>query len=74
MHLRELSPEGPDDVGWEGLTVKSAPTNHIEGSLAFRIEAGLPVPGLFRGHRRQRLPGGPGPGGRSAGAGGGQPV
>jgi ribonuclease BN (tRNA processing enzyme) len=40
MNLRELSPEGPDAVGWEGLTVKSAPTNHTEGSLAFRIEAG----------------------------------
>ena len=40
MHLRELSPEGPDAVGWEGLTIKSAPTDHTEGSLAFRIEAG----------------------------------
>ncbi len=40
MHLRELSPEGPDAVEWEGLTVKSAPTDHTEGSLAFRIEAG----------------------------------
>ena len=40
MNLRELSPEGPDALEWEGLTVKSAPTNHTEGSLAFRIEAG----------------------------------
>ncbi|MFI5332058.1 MAG: MBL fold metallo-hydrolase [Desulfobaccales bacterium] len=40
MHLRELSPAGPDAVGWEGLTIKSAPTDHTEGSLAFRIEAG----------------------------------
>ncbi len=40
MNLRELSPEAPDAVGWEGLTVKSAPTDHTEGSLAFRIEAG----------------------------------
>lgn len=40
MNLRELSPEAPDIVGWEDLTVKSAPTNHTEGSLAFRIEAG----------------------------------
>ena len=39
MQLRELSPEGPDEVQWEGLTIKSAPTNHTEGSLAFRIEA-----------------------------------
>ena len=40
MNLRELAPEGPDAVEWDGLTVKSAPTNHTEGSLAFRIEAG----------------------------------
>ena len=40
MHLRELSPEDPDAVEWEGLTIKSAPTDHTEGSLAFRIEAG----------------------------------
>lgn len=39
MQLRELSPEGPDELRWEGLTIKSAPTNHIEGSLAFRLEA-----------------------------------
>jgi ribonuclease BN (tRNA processing enzyme) len=39
MNLRELSPEGADTVKWEGLTIKSAPTNHTEGSLAFRIEA-----------------------------------
>jgi ribonuclease BN (tRNA processing enzyme) len=40
MELKELSPQGPDRVAWEGLTVKSAPTNHIEGSLAYRVEAG----------------------------------
>lgn len=40
MQLQELSPEDPDEAAWEGLTVKSAPTNHTEGSLAFRIEAG----------------------------------
>ena len=39
MHLRELAPEATDAVQWEGLTVKTAPTNHTEGSLAFRIEA-----------------------------------
>jgi ribonuclease BN (tRNA processing enzyme) len=39
MQLQELSAEGPDEAQWEGLTVRSAPTNHIEGSLAFRIEA-----------------------------------
>ena len=39
MQLRELSPEGEDELRWEGLTIKSAPTNHIEGSLAFRLEA-----------------------------------
>lgn len=39
MNLRELSPEGPDGMEWEGLTVKSAPTEHTAGSLAFRIEA-----------------------------------
>jgi len=40
MNLKELSPDGPDEMRWEGLTVKSAPTNHTEGSLGFRIEAG----------------------------------
>ena len=40
MQLRELAPGDPDVARWEGLTIKSAPTNHIEGSLAFRIEAG----------------------------------
>ena len=39
MKLTELSPEGPDEVRWEGLAVKTAPTNHTVGSLAFRIEA-----------------------------------
>jgi len=40
MNLKELSPDGPDEMRWEGLTVKSAPTNHIDGSLGFRVEAG----------------------------------
>jgi len=39
MVLEELSPDGPDQVTWEGLAIKSAPTNHIEGSLAYRVEA-----------------------------------
>src|SRR4030042_153530 len=39
MQLRELSPEGPEEVAWEGLVIKSAPTNHTPGSLAYRLEA-----------------------------------
>lgn len=39
MELRELSPEGPDQVSWGELVIKSAPTNHIDGSLAYRVEA-----------------------------------
>jgi ribonuclease BN (tRNA processing enzyme) len=39
MQLQELSADGPDEVQWEGLTVKTAPANHIDGSLAFRLEA-----------------------------------
>jgi len=39
MRLKELSPEFPDEVRWEGLAVKSAPTDHTEGSLAYRLEA-----------------------------------
>jgi ribonuclease BN (tRNA processing enzyme) len=39
MQLRELSPAGPDEVSWPGLVIKSAPTNHIEGSLGYRVEA-----------------------------------
>jgi ribonuclease BN (tRNA processing enzyme) len=39
MELRELSPDGPDEVRLEGLVIKSAPTNHIYGSLAYRLEA-----------------------------------
>jgi ribonuclease BN (tRNA processing enzyme) len=39
LELRELSPEEPDQVNWEGLVIKSAPTNHIQGSLAYRVEA-----------------------------------
>ena len=39
MSLRELSPEGRDVVQWDGLLIKSAPTNHTVGSLAYRLEA-----------------------------------
>ncbi len=39
MLLQELSAEAPDEWQWEGLRVKSAPTNHTEGSLAYRLEA-----------------------------------
>ncbi len=39
LDLRELSPAGPDEVVWEGLVIKSAPTHHTQGSLAFRVEA-----------------------------------
>jgi ribonuclease BN (tRNA processing enzyme) len=40
LRLRELNPEGPDRFAWEGLTLHSAPVNHIQGSLAYRVEAG----------------------------------
>ena len=39
MDLRELAPEGPDEVREAGLVIKSAPTNHTAGSLAYRVEA-----------------------------------
>lgn len=39
LRLRELNPEGPDQFAWEGLTIRSAPVNHIPGSLAYRVEA-----------------------------------
>ena len=39
LQLRELNPEGPDRFTWEGLTIKSAPVNHIDSSLAYRVEA-----------------------------------
>jgi ribonuclease BN (tRNA processing enzyme) len=39
MNLWELKPGAPDEVIYEGLTIRSAPTNHIEGSLAYRLEA-----------------------------------
>ncbi|MEW6387049.1 MAG: ribonuclease Z [Thermodesulfobacteriota bacterium] len=39
MRLRELNPDGLEEVAWEGLVIKSAPTNHTPGSLAYRLEA-----------------------------------
>jgi ribonuclease BN (tRNA processing enzyme) len=39
MEIRELAPDGPDEVREEGLLIKSAPTNHTQGSLAYRVEA-----------------------------------
>lgn len=39
MDLRELAPDRPDAVQDGALVIKSAPTNHTEGSLAFRVEA-----------------------------------
>jgi ribonuclease BN (tRNA processing enzyme) len=39
LDLRELAPDGPDEVREKGLVIKSAPTNHTDGSLAFRVEA-----------------------------------
>jgi ribonuclease BN (tRNA processing enzyme) len=39
MDLRELAPDAPDEVREAGLLIRSAPTNHTEGSLAFRVEA-----------------------------------
>lgn len=39
MDLKELAPDGPDEVRDVGLVIRSAPTNHTEGSLAFRVEA-----------------------------------
>lgn len=39
MDLRELAPDGPDEVSEAGLVIRSAPTNHTAGSLAYRVEA-----------------------------------
>jgi ribonuclease BN (tRNA processing enzyme) len=39
MQLRELSAEAPDEVRWQDLVIKSAPTDHTEASLAYRLEA-----------------------------------
>jgi ribonuclease BN (tRNA processing enzyme) len=39
MDLRELVPDRPDEVRDNDQVIKSAPTNHTEGSLAYRVEA-----------------------------------
>lgn len=39
MNIWELKPDSPDQVIYEGLTIRSAPVNHIEGALAYRLEA-----------------------------------
>ncbi len=39
LALRELDPAGPDRADFPGLVIKSAPTQHIPGSLAYRLEA-----------------------------------
>jgi ribonuclease BN (tRNA processing enzyme) len=39
MDLRELAPDGPDEVEIDDLRIRSAPTIHTEGSLAYRVEA-----------------------------------
>lgn len=39
MDLRELAPDRPEAVQDGDLVIKSAPTNHTEGSLAFRVQA-----------------------------------
>jgi ribonuclease BN (tRNA processing enzyme) len=39
MDIWELKSNAPDEVIFEGLTIRSAPVNHIEGSLAYRLEA-----------------------------------
>jgi len=39
MDLRELDPEGPDGLEIPGVRLRSAPTRHIPGSLAYRLEA-----------------------------------
>ncbi len=39
MELQELAADRPDEVRDHDLVIKSAPTNHTDGSLAFRVEA-----------------------------------
>jgi ribonuclease BN (tRNA processing enzyme) len=39
MRVQELAPDAPDRVEFPGLIIRSAPTRHIPGSLAFRLEA-----------------------------------
>lgn len=39
MRVHELDAEGPDQIQWDDLTIKTAPVNHIASSIAFRMEA-----------------------------------
>jgi ribonuclease BN (tRNA processing enzyme) len=39
MRLKELDPAGNEAVVLGEVVIKSAPTNHTEGSLAYRVEA-----------------------------------
>ncbi|MBM4274560.1 MAG: MBL fold metallo-hydrolase [Deltaproteobacteria bacterium] len=39
VDLRELPTDGTGEVSWPGLVIKSAPPNHIDSSLAYRLEA-----------------------------------
>jgi ribonuclease BN (tRNA processing enzyme) len=39
MDLKELAPDAPDEVHDQDVVIKSAPTNHTAGSLAYRVEA-----------------------------------
>jgi len=39
MDLKELAPDAPDEVREVDLVIKSAPTNHTDGSLAYRVES-----------------------------------
>ncbi|MHB9073922.1 MAG: MBL fold metallo-hydrolase [Desulfobaccales bacterium] len=39
MDLKELAPDAPDEVSDQDVVIKSAPTNHTAGSLAYRVEA-----------------------------------
>jgi ribonuclease BN (tRNA processing enzyme) len=39
MDLKELAPDAKDEVRDTNLVIKSAPTNHTGGSLAYRVEA-----------------------------------
>ncbi len=39
MNLHELAPDGREAVQDDGLVIRTAPTNHTEGSLAYRVEA-----------------------------------
>ena len=74
MDLKELAPDAPDEVRDQDVVIKSAPTNHTDGQPGLSGGGRGPVPGLFRGYGRQRLPGGFGQKRRSLGAGGRQPL